>query len=62
MEYKGFIPWSDQLFAEVYPRGQFRVHTPQRTYYLEAALGDEADAELWVQTISKLQARGVGRP
>lgn len=57
LEYKGSIPWSDQLHAELLPRGQFRIHTPGRTYYLEDASGDEAIAELWVQTICSLQAR-----
>ena len=32
-------------------------HTPKRTYYLEDGSGDEATAELWVQTICSLQAR-----
>jgi hypothetical protein len=57
LEYKGQIPWSAQLHAELAPKGQFRIHTPARTYYLEDAAGDEATAELWVQTICNLQAR-----
>ena len=57
MEVKGAIPWSPQLHAELMPRGQFRVHTPGRTYYLEEVVGDVECAELWVKTITKLQAR-----
>ena len=57
LEVKGSIPWSEQLHAELLPRGQFRIHTPGRTYYLEDASGDEATAEMWVQTICNLQAR-----
>ena len=59
MELKGEIPWSRELHAELLPRGQFRIYTPLRTYYLEDAAGDEAVAELWVQTICDLQARTV---
>jgi len=33
------------------------IHIPGRTYYLEDSSGDQATAELWVQTISSLQAR-----
>ena len=36
MELKGAIPWSPQLHAELMPHGHFRVHTPGRTYYLQA--------------------------
>ena len=57
MEAKGSIPWSAELRAELLPKGQFRVHTPGRTYHLEDASGDSAVAELWVQTICSLQAR-----
>ena len=57
LECKGTIPWSRQLYAELCPKGQFRIHTPKRTYYLEDGSGDEATAELWVQTICSLQAR-----
>jgi len=57
LEYKGCIPWSPHLHAELLPKGQFRVHTPGRTYYLEDASGDDDIAELWVQTICNLQAR-----
>ena len=31
------------------------IHIPGRTYYLEDSSGDQATAELWVQTISSLQ-------
>ena len=61
MEVKGAIPWSPQLHAELMPRGQFRVHTPGRTYYLEEVVGDVECAELWVKTITKLQARLAAR-
>ena len=61
MEVKGAIPWSPQLHAELLPRGQFRVHTPGRTYYLEEVVGDVECAELWVKTITKLQARLAAR-
>jgi len=57
LEYKGCIPWSPHLHAELLPKGQFRVHTPGRTYYLEDASGDDDIAELWVQTICNLQTR-----
>jgi len=59
LEYKGHIPWSPQLRAEPGLRGNFKIHTPQRTYYLEDAMGDSATAELWVQTICYLQKRVV---
>ena len=59
MENKGSIPWSSQLHAELLPRGQFRIHTPGRTYYLEDAAGDVQMAEQWVQTICDLQARNT---
>ena len=61
MEVKGAIPWSPQLHAELLPRGQFRVPTPGRTYYLEEVVGDVECAELWVKTITKLQARLAAR-
>ena len=32
LEHKGTIPWSSQLHAELLPKGQFRIHTPNRTY------------------------------
>ena len=38
-----------------------RVHTPGRTYYLEEVVGDVECAELWVKTITKLQARLAAR-
>ena len=57
LELKGSIPWSSDLHAEAAIKGHFRIHTPGRTYYLEDVAGDQATAELWVQTISKIQAR-----
>ena len=59
MEPKGVIPWTAGLHAELLPKGQFRIHTPERTYYLEDATGDSSVAELWVQTICHLQARAT---
>ena len=61
MELKGEIAWSSELHAELQPRGYFRVHTPGRTYYLQDAAAEDATAELWVQTISRIQARGQAR-
>ena len=57
LELKGSIPWSSDLHAEASIKGHFRIHTPGRTYYLEDVAGDQATAELWVQTISNIQAR-----
>ena len=59
LEPKGVIPWTAGLHAELLPKGQFRIHTPGRTYYLEDATGDSSVAELWVQTICHLQARAT---
>ena len=43
-ELQGTIPWSNYLHAELLPRGQFRVHTPSRTYYLQDVAEDEGRA------------------
>lgn len=45
------------LASQVAIKGHFMIHIPGRTYYLEDSSGDQATAELWVQTISSLQAR-----
>jgi len=57
LELKGTIPWSSHLHAEVAIKGNFMIHIPGRTYYLEDANGDQGTAERWVQTISTLQMR-----
>ena len=58
-EIKGVIPWSAEVHAELLPRGQFRVHTPGRTYYLTDCSGDERMAERWVRIISQLLSRDI---
>ena len=57
MELKGTVPWSDELNAELMPRGCFRISVPGRTYYLEDAQGSAETAELWVRTLLKMRAR-----
>jgi len=54
---KGSIPWSEDLHAELFPRAQFRIHVPGRTYYLTDSDGNDEMAERWVRTITELQAR-----
>ena len=60
MELKGTVPWSDELNAELMPRGCFRISVPGRTYYLEDAQGSAETAELWVRTLLKMRARLSG--
>jgi hypothetical protein len=57
MELKGTVPWSDEINAELMPRGCFRIRVPGRTYYLEDAQGSAEMAELWVRTLLKMRAR-----
>ena len=60
MELKGTIPWSDELNAELMPKGCFRIHVPGRTYYMEDMAGSAETAELWVRTLLKMRARRRG--
>ncbi|KNC96469.1 AGC/PDK1 protein kinase [Spizellomyces punctatus DAOM BR117] len=48
---KSEIPWSEKLKVELKGTRHFFVHTPKRTYYLEALKGD---AQRWVDAINTL--------
>eukprot|EP00475_Leptophrys_vorax_P006457 TRINITY_DN139_c1_g1_i3.p1 TRINITY_DN139_c1_g1~~TRINITY_DN139_c1_g1_i3.p1 ORF type:complete len:250 (-),score=79.39 TRINITY_DN139_c1_g1_i3:37-786(-) len=56
MEQKGEIPWSNTLWAEMKGEPAFHVHTPKRTYYLEAK---DFTAQEWVTLINKTNNKHI---
>lgn len=54
MEKKGEIPWSSSLWAEMKNESTFYIHTPKRTYYMQA---QDVGAREWVDTINQVIKR-----
>jgi 3-phosphoinositide dependent protein kinase-1 len=51
MEKKGEISWSNSLWAEMKNESTFNIHTPNRTYYMQA---QDIGAREWVDAINNL--------
>jgi 3-phosphoinositide dependent protein kinase-1 len=54
MERRGEITWSESLWAEMKDATTFHIHTPNRTYYMQA---QDIGAREWVETINAVNKK-----